>query len=163
MNASMRESLRLGAFSFLWRGAKRDGGRRGRGTQKMGIMNSLKLNTMKDRLEEIRFYMHSRELWDMCWDDTELLMRDLRGKEISKQLIRSMGSVSANIEEGYGRGFGKEYPHYLRIARGSARETKGWYYRSGKLLLPGTVNQRIAKLDGIIAAISKSIITLNSK
>jgi len=67
---------------------------------------------MKDRLNEIVFYQLSLELWDDCWKDTEILSKDFRGKEITKQLIRSVGSISANIEEGYGRGFGKEYPQF---------------------------------------------------
>ena len=74
-----------------------------------------------DRLETVRFYVKAMELWDLFWDDSEILGKDYRGREIAKQLTRSVGSVGANIEEGYGRGFGKEYPHYLRIARGSAR------------------------------------------
>jgi four helix bundle protein len=85
---------------------------------------------MKDRLDEIVFYQLALELWDNCWNDTEVLMNDFRGREIATQLIRAVGSVSANIEEGYGRGFGKEYPQFLRIFRGSARESKGWYKRA---------------------------------
>jgi four helix bundle protein len=33
-------------------------------------------------------------------------MKDIRGRAIAEQLIRSVGSICANIEEGYGRGFG---------------------------------------------------------
>ncbi|MBN1318048.1 MAG: four helix bundle protein [Anaerolineales bacterium] len=47
-----------------------------------------------------------------------MLMRPL-GKPISNQLIRSVGSISANIEERYGRGFyGRERTQLLRIALG---------------------------------------------
>jgi len=63
---------------------------------------------MKDKLEVVYFYQNALQLWEMCWSDTEILQKDFRGKEIAKQLIRSCGSISANIEEGYGRGFGKE-------------------------------------------------------
>jgi hypothetical protein len=62
---------------------------------------------MKDRLDEIRFYNLAIELWNETWKDTEILMLDFRGKEISRQLIRAVGSISANIEEGYERGFGR--------------------------------------------------------
>ena len=118
---------------------------------------------MNDRLLEIQFYNRSKELWHLCWEDTEILKKDFRGLEIARQLIRSVGSVSANIEEGYGRGFGKEYPQFLRISRGSARESKGWYERSSKLLAPEIVIQRTALLDQIIAPLSKSINTLQNK
>ncbi|PIP77862.1 MAG: hypothetical protein COW85_06815 [Ignavibacteria bacterium CG22_combo_CG10-13_8_21_14_all_37_15] len=118
---------------------------------------------MKDGLEELRFYKMALELWDLCWGDTEILRKDFRGMEIAKQLIRSCGSISANIEEGYGRGFGKEYPHFLRIARGSARESKGWYQRSKFLLAADSINERCNTLDALIAMITKSIETLENK
>lgn len=118
---------------------------------------------MNDRIEEIRFYLKSKEVWKQCWIDSELLKKDFRGIEIAKQLIRSVGSISANIEEGYGRGYGKEYPHYLRIARGSARESKGWYYRSENLLSPEIIKIQTERLDEIIGALTSSINTISKK
>ncbi len=118
---------------------------------------------MKDRLDEIRFYQLSLELWDECWRDSEVLLKDIRGKELTKQLIRCVGSISANIEEGYGRGFGKEYPQFLRISRGSARESKGWYRKSKFLLNETLITQRTEKLDAIISMLTKSIQTLEEK
>jgi len=118
---------------------------------------------MQDRLDEVKFYQLSLELWDECWVDSEIMIQDIRGREIVKQLTRSVGSVSANIEEGYGRGFGKEYPHFLRISRGSARESKGWYKKSKFLLQKETIENRIQKLDSIIAMLTKSIQTLENK
>lgn len=118
---------------------------------------------MKDGLENLRFYKMALELYDLCWADTEILKKDFRGKEITRQLIRSCGSISANIEEGYGRGFGKEYPHYLRISRGSARETKGWYQRSKFLLAAELITKRIALIDEIIAMTTSTITTLENK
>ncbi|PKO21933.1 MAG: hypothetical protein CVU38_12090 [Chloroflexi bacterium HGW-Chloroflexi-1] len=61
------------------------------------------------------------------------------------------GSISANIEEGYGRGFGKDRDHFLRYSAGSARETKGWYYRSRHLLSPEVIQHRMALCDDIIS------------
>jgi len=118
---------------------------------------------MKDRLDEVIFYQMSLELWDEFWNDSEILLKDIRGKEITKQLVRSVGSISANIEEGYGRGYGKEYPQYLRTSRGSARESKGWYIKSKFLLSKKIIDERIEKLDSIIAMINKSIQTLELK
>jgi four helix bundle protein len=118
---------------------------------------------MKDGLDDLGFYQMSLKLWDNCWGDTEILFKDPRGIEVAKQLIRSVGSVSANIEEGYGRGFGKEYPQFLRISRGSARESKGWYTKSKFLLNEKLIAERINELDSIIAMLTKTIKTLEDK
>ena len=118
---------------------------------------------MKDPLDDLMFYQKSLALYDLCWNDTELMLNDIRGREIVKQLIRAVGSISANIEEGYGRGFGKEYPQYLRISRGSARESKGWYKKSKFLLEEKLINQRIVLLDEIISMLVKTINTLGNK
>jgi four helix bundle protein len=86
---------------------------------------------MKDRLEsEFEVYKKSMLIWELMWSDTEQMVIDVRGKEIARQLTRAVGSIAANIEEGYGRGFNKEYAHFLRISRGSARESNGWFKRS---------------------------------
>jgi len=77
---------------------------------------------------------------------------DPRGQAVAKQIIRSAGSISANIEEGCARGLGtKSYLWFLRISLGSARESKGWYYRGRKLLSAKTLEHRLALLDEIIA------------
>lgn len=67
-------------------------------------------------IENLRFYQKAMGLYDLCWNDCATLLQDHRGKENAAQLIRSVGSISANIEEGTGRGFGKEYPQFLRIS-----------------------------------------------
>lgn len=118
---------------------------------------------MADPLDNVHFYQFSLQLWDEFWNDAEILKKDFRGIEIAKQLTRSVGSISANIEEGYGRGSGKEYPFFLRISRGSARESKGWYIKSKFLLSKEVVDSRIALLDKIIAMLVKSISTLEEK
>lgn len=118
---------------------------------------------MQDGLDRLFFYKEAQALYDLCWKDTDIIRSDGRGKVISLQMIRSMGSIPANIEEGYGRGYGEEYPRYLRIARGSAQETKGWYERS-KFLLPADIIQaRTQKLNMIIACITKTLKTLDDK
>jgi four helix bundle protein len=118
---------------------------------------------MKDKLDEIRFYQLAKELWKKFWEDSEVLLKDIRGREIARQMTKSIGSINANIEEGYGRGSQKEYVYFLKVSRGSARESKGWYERSVKLLSQEIVDKRVEKLDQIIAMETKSIQTLELK
>jgi four helix bundle protein len=54
---------------------------------------------------------------------------------IANQLLRSASSISANIAEGFGRRTGKEYTHYLFVARGSTTETLDWYLKCRDLQL----------------------------
>ncbi len=104
-----------------------------------------------DALWKMDVYRLALYLYDLVWDDCETLMKDTRGKAVTEQIIRSAGSVGANIEEGFGRGFGKEYAYFLRVSLGSARETRGWYYRSRRLLPPAVIQHRMDLLSQIIA------------
>jgi len=45
---------------------------------------------------------------------------------ITDQVLRSTFSIGANIAEGFGKYKGKEYPRFLQMALGSARETEYW-------------------------------------
>ncbi|MFN3409960.1 MAG: four helix bundle protein [Limisphaerales bacterium] len=116
-----------------------------------------------DRLENYRVYQAARELFQAFWDDAQLLLPDVRGRELVRQQTRSLDSICANIEEGYGRGFGKEFPQHLKIARGEARESQGRYQRMERLLTPAILNQRIAALDFIIGGLTKTIQTIESR
>ncbi len=52
--------------------------------------------------------------------------RSYAGEVTTKQLIRAVTSIGANIAEGYGRHEGKEYARFLEIAYGSACEVDNW-------------------------------------
>lgn len=106
---------------------------------------------------EWKFYAYPRALflYDLVWKDCEKFVKDRRGRAIAEQVIRSGGFISANIEEGYGRGIGtRSYLYFLRVAIGSARETKGWYFRSRYLLSTEVLDHRLALVDEIIALLA---------
>ena len=46
------------------------------------------------------------------------------------QIVRSLGSVGANIAEGTGRGSHQDNRRFVRIARGSLYETQHWLRRA---------------------------------
>lgn len=98
-------------------------------------------------------YQKALFLYELIWFDCDKLMQDPRGKAIAEQIIRSAGSISANIEEGYGRGFGADYARFLKFALGSARETQGWYFRARHSLTEEVMVHRLSLLDEIIALV----------
>ncbi len=115
------------------------------------------MTTSSDRLESFGIYRLARQLFDDFWSDSDRMGQDYRGRELVKQQVRSLDSICANIEEGYGRGFGRELPQHLKIARGEARESRGRFERAKHLLSPEVVSQRIATLDHIIGGLTKTI------
>ena len=116
-----------------------------------------------DRLDSFGIYKLARQLFDEFWADADVLAKDFRGRELAKQQVRSLDSVCANIEEGYGRGFGKELPQHLKIARGEARESLGRYERCRHLLPAEAIGRRTAALDHIIGGLTKTIITIENR
>lgn len=117
----------------------------------------------EDRLENFGIYRLACQLFDEFWNDSEIIGKDYRGHELAKQQTRSLDSVCANIEEGYGRGFNKEMPQHLKIARGEARESKGRYRRMKFLLPQEIIQKRTAVLDQIIGGLTATINTIESK
>lgn len=112
-----------------------------------------------DPLWKFQVYPKALFLYELTWADCEYLLKDERGKTVARQLIRSIGSISANIEEGFGRGFGKSYANHMRIALGEARESRGWYWRGHNLLPENVVEHRLQLLGEIIALLTVSIKT----
>jgi len=96
-------------------------------------------------------YRKALFFYDLVWHDCEKLMHDERGRAVAQQLIRSAGSISANVEEGHGRGYGKQRNWFFTVAIGSARESKGWYWRGHHLLPPKVLDHRMALADEVIA------------
>jgi four helix bundle protein len=118
---------------------------------------------MKDLMENYIVYKKASNLYKQVFTDSKILFKDFRGQEIAKQLIRSSGSICANIEEGYGRGYTKDFIRFLKISRGSARETKGWYIRSENLLDSEIKEDRIQQLDEIIVILISMINNLEKR
>ncbi len=98
-------------------------------------------------------YRKALFFYELVWQDCEKLMRDVRGRAVAEQLIRSAGSISANIEEGHGRGYGKQRNWFFAVSIGSGRESKGWYWRVRQLLTPEVLEHRLALADEVIALI----------
>lgn len=80
------------------------------------------INTYKD----LKFWQTSKEVSKLVIQLTRKLPSERVVWIITDQVLRSSFSVGACIAEGYGKYLGKEYPRFLQMSLGSARETEYW-------------------------------------
>lgn len=109
-----------------------------------------------DSLWRVTAYRLALFLAEMGWFDATKLMQDRRTISLSDQLYRALGSISANISEGYSRGTGKDRARFYEYALGSSREARGWYLNGRHVLGEAVVQHRIQ----LCAEIIKLLLTM---
>jgi len=103
-----------------------------------------------DPLWKVEAYRLALFASDVCWFDLRKLMRDLRTRDLMGQLYRAMGSVSANVAEGYSRGSARDRARFYEYALGSARESRDWYFKARHVLGNDVCEHRLELLTQII-------------
>ena len=96
----------------------------------------------KSAFENLKVYQMSEKLADEIWDVVlgwDRFARDTVGS----QIVRAADSIGANIAEGSGRGSFQDNRRFIRIARGSLKETQHFLRRAykRKLLDDNQVNK----------------------
>ncbi len=103
-----------------------------------------------DSLWKMEAYRLALFATEIGWQDVLKLASDRRMLGLSDQLYRSLGSISANLAEGYSRGSSKERAHFYEYALGSGRESRDWYYKGRYVLGNAVVFHRIHLMTQII-------------
>jgi four helix bundle protein len=102
-----------------------------------------------DTLWRMKVYQMALFVADIAWEDVTKLIQDKRTVELSDQLYRAVGSISANIAEGYSRSSGKDRARFYEYALGSTRETRDWDFKARHILAKPVVDHRIDYLSQI--------------
>jgi four helix bundle protein len=103
-----------------------------------------------DSLWRVEAYRLGLFIADMSWHDVTKLMQDKRTLGLSNQLYRAVGSISANVAEGYSRGTGKDRARFYEYALGSARESRDWYHKSRHVVGETITRHRLSLLTQVI-------------
>jgi four helix bundle protein len=110
-----------------------------------------------DPLWRMTAYRLSVYMLEAGWEDARALQRAALTKSVATQLYRALGSVAANIAEGYSRSSGPDRARLFEYALGSAREARAWYLASKPVLGPAAVSLRVRSLDRICALLLAAI------
>ncbi|MGH2587634.1 MAG: four helix bundle protein [Dehalococcoidia bacterium] len=105
---------------------------------------------VEDPLWRMTVYRLALYLGEIAWADVTQLARDRRASAHADQLYRAIGSISANIAEGYSRSSGPDRARLLEYSLGSAREARDWYYRARHIIGDEAANDRFSLLSDII-------------
>lgn len=71
-------------------------------------------------------------MFDMLCNDVGKFPNNKIAWVITDQLLRAVGSISANIAEGYGAGYRQEFIHSLKISRKENSESLNWLIKVKK-------------------------------
>ncbi len=110
-----------------------------------------------DSLWKMEAYRLALFALDIGWQDVTKLMRDRRTLGLANQLYEALGSIAANLSEGYSRGTGRDRARFYEYSLGSARESRTWYYGGRHVLGEQVTNHRIGLLTQIIRLILKMV------
>jgi four helix bundle protein len=105
---------------------------------------------VRDRLWSVTAYRLALFASDLGWRDVTVLVRDRRTQTLADQLCRALGSIGANVAEGYSRGTGRDKARFYEYALGSARESRDWYYKGRHVLGEAVVQHRLRLLTEVI-------------
>ena len=112
--------------------------------------------TRDDPLRRMTSYVLAQTLLKTAWDDATALSRHAVTCHVSGQLYRAIGSIAANIAEGYSRSSGRDRVRLLEYALGSARESIVWFELS-RPVLGAVADERIKSLERIRALLLATI------
>ncbi len=111
----------------------------------------------RDPLWSMEVYRLAMFVGEIAWPDVCKLAQDRRMLEVSDQLYRAVGSISANLAEGYSKASKKDEARYFEYSLGSAREARDWYYKSRHVLGEDVFIHRARLLVQIIRPLLKIV------
>lgn len=103
-----------------------------------------------DPLWRLQVYRLALFCVDIGWVDVSKLGDDPRMKGLADQLYRSLGSIGANLAEGYSKSSGRDRARFYEYALGSDREARTWYFAARHILGEAVTHHRSGQLTSFI-------------
>ncbi len=116
--------------------------------RRMAISDTSKL-AGSDPLARMRAYQVAAALVKLAWVDAERIKHHRVTRDVASQLYSAVGSIGANLAEGYSRSSGRDRARIFEYALGSAREAEEWYRCSLPVLGDDIVAERLERLGEV--------------
>ncbi len=100
----------------------------------------------KDPLWTLNCYREALFLIELARRDVGDIARHDPLAAAKGQLLTAVGSIAANVAEGYGRMTTADRTRFLSYSLGSTREAIAWYRTVGVSIQPGGIDDRIDRL-----------------
>ena len=110
-----------------------------------------------DPIWKLEVYRLALFVDDIGWEDVLKISKERLMLSVADQLHRSLGSISANLTEGYSRSKGLDRARFIEISLGSARESRDWYYKSRHVLPVEVIKHRMGLTTKIVSMLTPMI------
>ena len=100
-------------------------------------------------LESVAAYRLAVEASDDGWEDATIMKAEPLLADAAPQLVRAIGSIAANIAEGYARRSARDRIRYYEYALGSVEESSTWYQVGRHSLAADTLSPRLKRLESM--------------
>jgi len=111
----------------------------------------------EDTLWRITAYRYALFAMSRAQADVPLFEHCRETRPHVDQLLRAVGAISANLEEGYGRSGAADRAHFYEYALSTAREARGWYFKCASALPAETLSFRLSVFTQIIRLLTKTV------
>jgi len=79
--------------------------------------------------KDLIVWIRSHQLFLDVVKDIEIFPKNIVSRVIIDQIVRSVGSISSNIAEGFNSMTTRQYLSFIDIARRSSAESENWFYK----------------------------------
>jgi four helix bundle protein len=100
-------------------------------------------------IDKVTAYKFAKLLAEAGWEDASVLQQHPLLVGVAPQLVRAIGSISANIAEGYARKSPRDRIRYYEYALGSVEESRSWFHVARCAMPPQTIGSRDNQLTSI--------------
>lgn len=88
---------------------------------------------------------------DIGWPDVNAIYKNDLLQRLANQLYASLGSIGANLTEGYSRSKGLDRARFFEYSLGSSRESRDWYYKARHVMTADVFTHRMGLHSKIIS------------